>query len=161
MSRRFLYPMVCLFGLVSLIVFSGCGSVGKLGGVTVSVLSIRPSPSASSADSKAMMTLQFTNENVVPIGISRVRHKLYLNGTLVSDIRNEQAVGIPPLKTITQEIALPFEKPEVLSSLRALAQQPHASYRIESVLYVEAGEDTMEIKTQHQGSVDLSAFRGP
>ena len=160
MSRRFLYPMVCLFGLVSLIAFSGCGSVGKLGGVTVSVLSIRPS-SASSADSKAMMTLQFTNENVVPIGISRVRHKLYLNGTLVGDIRNEQAVGIPPLKTTTQEIALPFEKPEVLSSLRALAQQPQASYRIESVLYVEAGEDTMEIKTQHQGSVDLSAFRGP
>ena len=152
--------MVCLFGLVSLIAFSGCGSVGKLGGVTVSVLSIRPS-SASSADSKAMMTLQFTNENVVPIGISRVRHKLYLNGTLVGDIRNEQAVGIPPLKTTTQEIALPFEKPEVLSSLRALAQQPQASYRIESVLYVEAGEDTMEIKTQHQGSVDLSAFRGP
>lgn len=152
--------MVCLLGLVSLIAFSGCGSVGKLGGVTVSVLSIRPS-SASSVGSKAMMTLQFTNENVVPIGISRVRHKLYLNGTLVGDIRNEQAVGIPPLKTTIQEIALPFEKPEALSNLRALAQQPQASYRIESVLYVEAGEDTMEIKTQHQGSVDLSAFRAP
>lgn len=161
MSRRFLYPMVCLFGLVSLIVFSGCGSVGKLGGVTVSVLSIRPSPSASSADSKAMMTLQFTNENVVPIGISRVRHKLYLNGTLASDIRNEQAVGIPPLKTATQQLPLPLDKPDLLSTLRTLAQQPQASYRIESILYVEAGEDTMEIKTQHQGSVDLSAFRGP
>lgn len=150
-----------LVGLVSLIALSGCGSVGKLGGVTVSVLSIRPSASSSEANPNATMTLEFTNENVVPIGISRVRHKLYLNGTLASDIRNEQAVGIPPLKTATQQLPLPLDKPDLLSTLRTLAQQPQASYRIESVLYVEAGEDTMEIKTEHQGSVDLTAFRAP
>lgn len=158
MLRRRFYPLFCLLGLVSLAVLTGCGSSMKLGGVTASVLSIR-AVSPGKPDAKVLMTLRFTNENVVPIGFSRARHKLYLNDRLIADFRNEQPVGIPPLSTANQEIVLPLEKADGMATLREIAKHSQASYRIESTLYVEAGEDTMEIRAKHQGSVDLVGFQ--
>jgi len=158
MLRRRFYPLFCLLGLVSLGILTGCGSSMKLGGVTASVLSIR-AVSPGKPDAKVLMTLRFTNENVVPIGFSRARYKLYLNDRPIADFRNEQPLGIPPLSTANQEIVLPLEKADGMATLREIAKHPQASYRIESTLYVEAGEDTMEIRAKHQGSVDLVGFQ--
>ncbi len=157
MFRAFFSPLLCLVSLVSLVVLPGCRSVGKLGGVTVSVVALRSMESGGAAHGQVAMNLRFTNENVVPVGISRARHKLFLNGTLAGEVMNESPLGLPPLTSLSQDVTLPLTA-TAPAALRELAQRPQTSYRIESILYVDAGEEKMDIKTQNQGSVDLTGL---
>lgn len=158
MLRAFFSPVLWLVSLVSLAALTGCGSVGKLGGVTISVVALRSPESGGAANAQVVMNLRFTNENVVPVGISRARHKLFLNGALAGEVMNEVPLGLPPLTSLSQDVTLPLSA-AAAATLRELAHRPQTSYRIESILYIDAGEEKMDIKTQNQGSVDLTGLR--
>ncbi len=155
MVRAFPTLLLWLLGLVSLTALTGCGSVGKLGGVTVAVLGLRSPAAEATSHGKIVMNLRFTNENVVPVGISRARHKLFLNGSLAGEVMNTNAVGLPPLATATQDVLLSLNA-ATAANWQQLVQRSPVDYRIESVLYVDAGEETLDIKTRNQGAVDLT-----
>lgn len=152
MTRASFFSALAL--IVAAAFFAGCASGGKLGGVSISVVSIR----SSQQDNQAVVTLRYLNENVVPIGIANSRHKLFINGTLAGQSVHNQALGLPQLAAGTQDVTLTFSNPTVISTLRGLAKQPQASYRLESVLFVVAGEEKIDIKTTGQGVVDLSGL---
>jgi len=156
MQRAFFLRILWLIGLV--VAVAGCGSGGKLGGVSVAAVSIRSAVPAK-LDTQAIVTLRFTNENVVPVGLSGGKYKLYLNGTYVGQAVGKEALGLPQLSSATQEATLTFASPSVAALLRDLSKAPQASYRIESVLFVIVGEEKLEIKSRNQGAVDLTGLR--
>jgi LEA14-like dessication related protein len=151
--------LTLLASLTLLLHLSGCAGTGKLGGVNVSVVDVRSAEPAL-LETKAVVTLRYLNENVVPIGISGSRHRLSINGTSVGQAVSNAPVGLPPLSTATQEVTLLIDNLAVVSMLQELSRRPQASYRIESTLFVEAGDDRLDIKTQSEGVVDLSALEG-
>jgi LEA14-like dessication related protein len=150
---------VLLAASVLALLLAGCGTGGKLGGVNVTVVDVRSAEPAL-LETKAVVTLRYVNENVVPLGISGSRHKLSINGTAVGQAVSNAAVGLPPLSTATQEVTLLINNLAVVSMLQELSRRPQASYRIESTLFVDAGDDRLDIKTHAEGVVDLSALQG-
>jgi len=158
MSRAHVVSLLtCTFLSVALFL-TGCGSGGKLGGVSVTVLGLR-SAQPGLQESQAVLTVRYVNENVVPVGLSGTRHKLYLNGTYVGQAVSSEAVGLPQLSTATRDVTVALNNAAMIGLLRGMAERPQAGYKLESVLYVIAGEEKLEIKTQSTGAVDLSGLR--
>lgn len=145
---RFLASFLSL-GCLALL--TGCGSSGQLRGISVNLDRITPGPNGS-----ATATLRFINENVVPVGISTSKHKVSINGQSLGTLNSQQPLGLPQLTTATQEVTFTLT-PAQADLLRKAA--PGGAYRIESVLFVSNGEDRLDVKSQGQGTVDLSAMR--
>jgi LEA14-like dessication related protein len=156
MTRTSFLPTLAL--VVSALFLGGCASAGKIGGVSVTVAGIQ-SAQPSLFETQAVVTLRYLNENVVPIGLSGSRHKLYLNGTLVGQAVSNKAVGLPQLAAATETVTVIFNNASVIGLLRGLAKQPQAAYRLDSVLYLTAGEEKLEIKSRGEGSLDLSGLQ--
>lgn len=146
------FPLVVLALLAG-----GCTSGTKLGGLGVDVVTIR-SAQPDLLETEVVLGLRYTNENVVPVGFRGSRHKFYLNGTYIGQAVSNQPVGLAPLSTGTQDVTVMVKNGALLGVLRTLSQQSQASYRIESTLFVTAGEERMEIKSRREGSVDLAGI---
>lgn len=136
------------------LLFAGCMGGPKIGGITVTALSL--TVGTSPAEVRAPLVLHFANENVVPLGYSGSVHKLYINGTYVGKATNQEPIGLPPMNAATREIYLQFDNPKIASLLAAGGSQS-ASYRLDSVLYQTAGDDKLEIKTRSEGNLELRA----
>ena len=150
-----------LFPLVAIaLLLGGCRSGGKLGGIAVSVVTIR-SAQAELLETQVVLGLRYTNENVVPVGFGGSRHKFYLNGTYIGQAVSDRPVGLAPLTTGTQDVTVMVKNGALLSVLRNVAQRQQAAYRIESTLFVTAGEERMEIKTKSEGAIDLTGLLPP
>ena len=158
MSRAHVVSLLACIFLPFALVLTGCGSGGKLGGVSVTVLGLR-SAQPGLQESQAVLTVRYVNENVVPVGLSSTRHKLYLNGTYVGQSVSSEAVGLPQLSAATRDVTVTLNNASMIGLLRGMATNPQAGYKLESVLYVIAGEEKLEIKTQNSGAVDLSGLR--
>jgi len=158
MSRAHVIPLLACTLLSVGLFLTGCGSSGKLGGVNVTVLGLR-SALPGLQESQAILTVRYVNENVVPVGLSSTRHKLYLNGTYVGQAVSSEAVGLPQLSAITRDVTVALNNASMIGLIRSMAANPQAGYKLESVLYVIAGEEKLEIKTQNSGAVDLSGLR--
>jgi LEA14-like dessication related protein len=107
MTRTSFLPTLAL--VVSALFLGGCASAGKLGGISVTVAGIQ-SAQPSLFETQAVVTLRYLNENVVPIGLSGSRHKLYLNGTLVGQAVSNKAVGLPQLAAATETVTVIFQQ---------------------------------------------------
>ena len=132
---------------------AGCTSF-QLSGVTVSLVDFKPASSAL-LESSAVLTVRYTNDNVIPIGLAGSSHKIYLNGSYVGKAVSKDAVGLAALSTATQDVTVRFENVALLQQLVAMRDRQTASYKIDSVLYVTSGEEKLDIKTSNSGSVDL------
>ena len=137
----------------------GCTTDLRLSGISVSAIDFRPT-SATLLETQATLTLRYTNENVVPIALSGSTHKLHLNGTYVGKSVSKEPVGMPSLNTTTQSVTIFLENLAMIQKAQALAQNQTAAfnYRLESVLYVQAGEARDSVKVVSNGQLDLSAF---
>lgn len=149
---RLLLPIVAF-----LVALTGCATDFQLSEISVSIMSIRPI-SATALETQARMTLRFTNANVLAIGVSGTKHKLYLNGTYVGQAVNDEAIGLPPLGTATADVTLQLENIALAKQLIQSTSQKSVSYRLDSRLYVRAGEDWQNYNCTQQGSVDLQAL---
>jgi LEA14-like dessication related protein len=146
-----------MIGLCALTFVAGCGSGFKLTGVTVSLVDIKPAE-ATVLESSAVLTLRYSNENVIPIGLSGSSHKVYLNGSYVGKALSKEPVGLAALTTTTQDVTVRFENLALMRQFVAMRERQTAAYKIESVLYVTSGEEELNIKTSNSGSVDLRAL---
>lgn len=144
---------------LGILLLGGCNTDLHLSGISVAVTDFRPI-SATLLETQAALTLRFTNENVVPIAISGSTHKLYLNGTYVGKSVSKDAVGLPSLNTATQTVTVFLENLAMIQKAQSYAQGANTvfSYKLESVLFVEAGEARDSVKVVSSGQLDLSAF---
>ncbi len=155
--RLFLRTGWLLAGLITLLFTSGCGSGYNLGNITVNLVNFMPA-SAALLESSGVMTLRYTNENTIPIGLSGSTHKIFLNGSYVGKTVSKQPLGLAALSTITQDVTVNFENLALVKQLVAMRDQQTASYRVDSILYLTSGEENLSIKTSSTGSVDLRAL---
>jgi len=135
---------------------AGCNSF-ELSGVTVSLVDVKP-VSAALLESSAVLTLRYTSENVMPVGLSGSSHKVYLNGTYVGKAVSKEPLGLAALSSSTQAVTVRFENVSLLQQFVAMRERQTASYKIDSVLYVTSGEEKLDIKTSSTGSVDLRSL---
>ena len=154
--RIFLHFGWLLAGVIALFA-SGCTGGYNLGNITVNLVNFMPA-SAALLESSGVMTLRYTNENTIPIGLSGATHKIYLNGSYVGKTVSKQPVGLAALSTITQDVTVNFENLALVKQLVAMRDQQTASYRVDSILYLTSGEENLSIKTSSTGSVDLRAL---
>lgn len=152
-SLRFLSVFTLLCGLL----VAGCQTRYSVGEVSLAVVDLKPIGS-SMLESRAVMTIRYFNENVVPIAFSGTSHKLYLNGSYVGKAVSNQAVGLPPASTITQEVVVFFENAQLINQLINVSRSQSVSYRLESTLTYQKGDDTERIPAEAKGTIDLSAL---
>lgn len=153
---NYVRPLSLFFALLSLVV-AGCSHGGRPGGIDVSVVDFRPTD-ASLLESRGILTVRYTNENISPLGFSGSRHKLYLNGSYVGTAVSNQPFGVPPLTSVTQEVQVQLENLALVRQLVAIRDSQTAAYRLESVLFQTIYEDKFEIKCRAEGSLDLRSL---
>ncbi len=156
MKTRLLCLVFLAFGLSGL---AGCLGHGTLGGVAVTVDSVKPA-AAPAADAQAVATLNIANENVVAVGIASSTHRLFLNGTFVGTAVCATPIGIQSLAAAKQEASLRFDNPALVRQLATVPGAKTAGYRLESDLTVTAGDDTIHVKSVYEGMLDLSPLAG-
>lgn len=129
---------------------TGCTG-GTLGGVTVSLESLKPSPEG---EGKVVATLQFSNENIVAFGVAQSSYTLYLNGKKIGEAQGEDAIPLPKMDRISQTIVFDVNASQ-LKELVASAEDRTASYKLETSLLVRSGEEKLRLKVEQSGAVDL------
>lgn len=138
-------------------VFAGCSSVPRLGGMTVQLVDLRPAE-VTPLETKAIMTLRFTNENVIALGFSGSTHRLFINGKYVGKAVSDQPLGLAPLTTTTQDVTIYLENGALLRQIAQIAHDGAVKYRLESSLAQTIGESRNRINTSSEGSVELPEF---
>lgn len=138
-------------------VFAGCGSVPRLGGISVQLVDLRPAD-VTALETKAIMTLRFTNENVIALGFSGSTHRLFINGQYVGKAVNDRSLGLAALTTVTQDVTIYLENGALLRQLIQVAHDGAVKYRLESSLAQTIGDRRNRIDTSSEGSVALPGF---
>lgn len=150
---RLLTVCVLLCGLFT----AGCATRTSIGEVSVTLVDIKPAGSTL-LESRAIMTLRYINENVIPVAFAGSNHKLYLNGTYVGKAVNSQAIGLAPTSTATQEVAVFFDNLQLIKQLANMGQTRTVSYKLESSMIYKKGDEIEYIPSVTSGSIDLSSL---
>jgi LEA14-like dessication related protein len=147
-------PSRIITGLILLcsLVLAGCQNRSKLPEITASVEKIQP---LSLAEGRAVVTLRFINENIIPISFAESTHELSLNGTEVVKIENKAPLGLAPTSTLTRDFTVRFTDPAYVQNLAGRHEAVH--YRLESVMTMQFGDDLDRIKNDSKGLVTLGA----
>lgn len=153
MTFRPLALAAIALGVLSL-VFTGCASGPRLGGISVLLVDVRPAD-MSLLETRAVMTLRFVNENVIPLGVSGGSYRLFLNGKYVGKAVSDAPVGLAAMSAATQDVTVFLENGALLRQLAAVAREGTVQYRLESVLLQRIGTTVNQIKTSSDGSVEL------
>jgi LEA14-like dessication related protein len=138
--------------------FGGCNSVDKSGGISVSVVDLKPLD-ASLLETQVLMTLRYTSESLNPVGFSGSTHKLYFNGAYIGRAVSHAPLGLPPLSTTTRDVTLMIENSALVKQVLAMQGQAVANYRLESVLFLTSGDTDLKVKTDSEGTLDLRGLQ--
>lgn len=145
------FQFCSLFLACGLFLLAGCTGA-SLGGVTVSVESLKPSPAG---ENKIAATILFSNENIVAFGVAQSNYTLFLNGRKIGEARAEDAIPLPKMDKIRQTVVFNVSDAAYLKELVGSASAQTASYRLEAHLLVLSGEEKLRLKVEQNGSVDL------
>jgi LEA14-like dessication related protein len=142
-----------LFSVLSAgLLLSGCATAPQVSGVSVTVVGFRPDET-SPVQTRAIMTLKFTSENVNGVGITSTTHELYLGKRYVGKAENPVAVGIPPMGSLTQDVVFNLEEPGVVRQVLSLTSEP--PYRLETTLFYTDDGSKRRLKVTSEGKVAL------
>lgn len=148
-----------VFALLSSLLFTGCVTPPRVGEITVMVVEFKPSPQGL-RQPRAVMTLRFINENLIPVALEGSKHKLYLNGTFVGEAVNTEAVGLAPSSSRIHDVAIFFENIDLVRQL-ATSDNPVVNYRLTNVMeYRQSGEKEY-LKSEISSTLDLSPLVSP
>ncbi len=136
------------------VLFTGCNSVDKSGGITVTVADLK-SADASLMETRVVMTLRYTSESLNAFGFSGSSHKLYFNGAYIGRAVSHTPIGLPPLSTTTRDVTLVIENAALVKQLLALQDRATANYRLESVLFMTSGDTDIKVLSNSEGTIDL------
>jgi LEA14-like dessication related protein len=107
-----------------------------------------------------VLTLQFANENVASVAMDNSTHRLLLNGTYVGKAVTTSPEGLPAMAPTTLKIPVDFENPMLVRQLANAAGAKAVSYKLESNMLVVFGDDKIHVKSNEQGTLDLSPLAG-
>lgn len=150
--------LLTIFALLSGFFVTGCMSPPKVGEITVTLLEFK-APAHALAQPRAVLTLRFINENLIPVALEGSKHKLYFNGTFVGEIDNTEAVGLAPSSIKNHDATIFFEN---LALVRQLAMQdnPVVNYRLVNVMEYRQNEEKNYLKSETNSTIDLSSLVG-
>jgi len=153
----FVFSILTLAGALA---FSGCQTRYKISGIAIALTDLQPTAASSATGNhrRAVMTLRFFNDNIMPVAFAETTHKLYLEGNYVGLATNRQAVGIPPAGNVEREVFIEIEKPQVLSQLASQSHSGSVNYRLVSTMRYRRGNETEHIPVQSRGQIDLSSL---
>jgi LEA14-like dessication related protein len=149
--------LLSVFALLCSLFVSGCQTRFSIGEISVAVVDLRPA-GASMMESRAVMTVRYFNENVIPIAFTSTSHKLYLNGTYVGKAVSNDALGLPPASTATQDVVVFFENTQLLNQLAQVGRSGNVSYKLVSTLIYQKGDETERVPAETSGTIDLSSL---
>lgn len=141
--------------LCALVTLPGCLSHVKLGGVVITVTEIK-----AVSPTEMVATLKYTNENVVPIGVTSGEYTLYIDGKSTAHSVSMKPVGMPQLSTVAQQVTFKYTNVAHLRSVLNTQAAHAVSYKLQGTLHVYAGEDKVDISTSDSGTVDLRPLEG-
>ncbi|MFI5356384.1 MAG: hypothetical protein ACHQ4G_03515 [Opitutales bacterium] len=151
--NRLLACLLCFAGLI----LAGCQSYLKTGDIVATVDGLRP---VALAEGRAIVTLRFVNDSVVPMSFTESTHQLYLNGVLAASFENKHPVGLAPQTATTREFPIQLVNPAVLQQL--VAHGPaRTAFRLESQMLVQDGDSKSHFKSQSEGTVALAPPAAP
>jgi hypothetical protein len=135
--------------LLSIVVFflGGCATGTKLGGLTVKLIEIRPLPGA-----QAELTLEYYNDNLLPVGVSRSQNRITLNGEKLQRLAITKPVGVPRLATARQVTTVTLENPAIIELLRS---SDAVTYTLESAMEIDAGSQDLVSKSNASGTAQV------
>jgi len=139
-----LLPLLAL-GLL----LGGCNSTTPADNITVGV------SACQATDDGAKVTLVYANESVYALGVSSASHKLYLDGRLVAELPSTPPIGVPPLKSTSQEVSVQFKDPAYVRQLASSPSAAAVSYRLDSSLFEKIGEQDFKGRNRTDGTLDL------
>lgn len=151
---KVLRPALASFVLLLCYLTSGCTTGPALKGLSATLVDIKPQ-SITAAESRFTLTLNYLNENVVPVGLSGASHKLYLNGTYVGEAVSNQPIGLPALNSAKQDATLVVKNDALAGKVKEIVASRRLDYRIESELKVLAGEEKLTVKSEKSGAINL------
>jgi LEA14-like dessication related protein len=146
--------LTVLFILACGLVLTGCLSTSKLGEISVSLVDIKP-VGGTVFESRAVLTLRFVNENVIPFSISGSSHKVYLNGSYVGKAVSNEPLGLQPQSTATRDVTVFLENTVLLKEALSLGRSSTISYRLDNIVFTTDGEDKVQLRSETKGSLDL------
>ncbi len=151
-------PTLAILVLGLSLLLTGCNSVDKSGGITVTVADLKAIDS-SLLETQVTMTLRYTSESLNAFGFSGSSHKLYFNGAYIGRAVSHTPIGLPPLSTTTRDVTLIIENSALVKQLLSMQGQTTASYRLESVLFMTSGDTDIKVKTDSDGVLDLHGLQ--
>jgi hypothetical protein len=137
--KRFLTPVFLLALLAALPV--GCSNPAKLIAVG---LKIEVTGIERAADGSIAATWQVDNSNVVSYLVSHASHKIYLNGTYLGTVKEEEPMAIPASAKAGRTSKLKDGDPSAARVVAEAAASGSGSYRIESVIIFRIYDDNVQ-----------------
>lgn len=153
--RGMLFRPLSAFLLLSLgLMLAGCQSrTYELGEITTSVEAI--DPDALPGD-RAVITLRFVNDNIVPVSFIESKHKVKVNGVLLAEITNPEPVGLAPLSTTTRDYPVVLLNPALVRQWSAQGVT-EVAYELDSVLLRQRNE----VRERKKGETSGRTILGP
>ena len=137
--KKFLAPFALL--LCGLLFQSGCTGAGS---VIVTGLRIELTGLERAGDGTVTVSWRIMNPNVAPYLMTRVRHKIYLNGTLVGKTMDNDPMGVPAQLSTSKTSKLSVADQAAERILREALTAGSASYRVESLITVRLYGETID-----------------
>jgi hypothetical protein len=147
--KKFLAPLFLL--ACGLVFLTGCSNSSK-----IIAVGLRPEITAIevNASGTASANWQIVNTNVVSYLLSRVEHRLYLDGKLVGKIRSTSPIAVPKQTSAGATDSLEFETGG--AALVSAAVGRDVNYRVETHITIQIyGETTEKSVITNIGSVSV------
>jgi LEA14-like dessication related protein len=123
----------------------------NLNGINVTITELRPA-----GGNQVTMVLTYVNENVIPIAVSGGTYTLYIDGTQVGKVVSRDAVGLPQQSAANLNVTISLDNPAQLAKLQS---GTNVSYRLDSSLRIDAGDEHLTMKSNQSGSAAVTAAR--
>jgi len=133
----------------ALFTLAGCLSSPEVNSVYIHIKQV----ARGVASDEIKLSVEYINENVIPIAVERTEHKVWINGKLLGTARSNKPVGLAPTSRLADSVILVIEDKAFLQSLINTAG---ASYKIETRLFILSGEDKVKGKADGSGTIDFS-----
>lgn len=127
----------------------GCSTTYQKAGVAIGLVDV-----TVGADNTAVLLLRLQNENIVPIAISRTKHKVSINGVSYGEAIGEKPVALTEHGDVRHEATLRLPDAAAAERLKAALAAGSVDYRLESRLICEVGEETLILTTSAGGRLE-------
>jgi len=150
-----LLPPSLLLLACSILILAGCSSDNR----TLAVgLRVELTGITRSANGDTEVSWRLGNPNIVPYLLAETTHRIFLNGALVGEVKNREAIAVPAQSSIDGMVRLVPAGPAAVRVLNEALAAGSATYRTETELIIRLyGDETDKGKLIGTGTVRVTA----